>query len=95
MVRGAGREEYALLDGRNLDMHTRWTATVVKDKAGKWRILALHIGANFYDNPILAEVQASRKYYALGGLVVGLLLVLWIAWHVSVKKWFTGPKTTV
>jgi amino acid transporter len=28
-------------------------------------------------------------------VVVGLLLVLWISWHVSVKKWFTGPTTTV
>jgi amino acid transporter len=28
-------------------------------------------------------------------VVGGLLLVLWIYWHASVKKWFTGPKTTV
>ena len=28
-------------------------------------------------------------------VVVGLLVLLWAAWHVSVKKWFTGPKTTV
>ena len=28
-------------------------------------------------------------------LVVGALLLLWIAWHVSVKKWFTGPKSTL
>ena len=25
----------------------------------------------------------------------GALLLLWIWWHLSVKKWFTGPKTTV
>jgi len=25
----------------------------------------------------------------------GTLLGLWIAWHVSVKSWFTGPRTTV
>jgi amino acid transporter len=28
-------------------------------------------------------------------VVLGALLLLWIAWHVSVKKWFTGPKITV
>ena len=28
-------------------------------------------------------------------LVGGALILLWIFWHVSVKKWFTGPKTTV
>ena len=73
VVRGDGREDYALADGRRLDMQTRWTATVVKD-GGKWRILALHVGANFYKNPIVEQIQASTKYYAAGGLVVGVLV---------------------
>ena len=33
-----------------------------------------HIGANFYDNPIFNAVKDSTKYYAAGGLVVGLIL---------------------
>lgn len=74
LVYGAGTENYQLVDGRNLAMKTRWTATVVKEPDGKWRILALHIGANFYDNPIFAAVKSSTKYYAAGGLTVGLLL---------------------
>lgn len=28
-------------------------------------------------------------------MVLGALLLLWIAWHLSVKNWFTGPKTTI
>jgi amino acid transporter len=28
-------------------------------------------------------------------VVFGALLLLWISWHVSVKKWFTGPRTTI
>ena len=28
-------------------------------------------------------------------VVLGALLLLWIAWHLSVKNWFTGPKTTI
>jgi amino acid transporter len=28
-------------------------------------------------------------------LVGGALILLWIGWHVSVKKWFTGPRTTI
>ena len=28
-------------------------------------------------------------------LVGGALIVLWICWHLSVKKWFTGPKSTL
>lgn len=74
MVYGSGLEKYQLADGRNLDMKTRWSATVVKGVDGKWRILALHIGTNFYDNPILHAVQKSTQYYAAGGLALGLLL---------------------
>jgi amino acid transporter len=28
-------------------------------------------------------------------VVPGALILLWIYWHVSVKNWFTGPKTTI
>jgi amino acid transporter len=28
-------------------------------------------------------------------VVFGALLLLWIAWHLSVKNWFKGPKTTI
>jgi hypothetical protein len=39
---------------------------------------------------------SSFKYVNYTPLVVGgVLLALWIAWHVSVKNWFTGPKTTI
>ena len=59
-------------------MKTRWTATVIKDTDGKWRILALHIGTNFLDNPLLTEVEDAVKSYmirgAIGGVVVGLIL---------------------
>ncbi len=74
LVYGSGIENYQLTDGRYLPMKTRWTATVTKGADGKWRILALHIGANFYDNPIFQAVKDSTKYYAAGGLLVGLLL---------------------
>jgi amino acid transporter len=36
------------------------------------------------------------KYVNYTVLVVpGALILLWIWWHVSVKNWFTGPKTTI
>lgn len=74
LVRGAGTENYQLTDGRYLAMKTRWTATVIKESDGKWRILALHIGTNFFDNPIFDEVYGKIKWYAIGGLMLGLLL---------------------
>jgi amino acid transporter len=39
---------------------------------------------------------SSLKYVNYTPIVVGaLMLLLWIGWHVSAKKWFTGPKTTI
>ena len=78
IVRGSGDEDYVLADGRVFPMKTRWTGTVIKDADGKWSILALHIGTNFLDNPLLTEVENAVKDYlfkgAVGGAVVGLLL---------------------
>ena len=74
IVRGAGEEKYSLSDGRDFDMSTRWTATVIKEPNGKWHILALHIGTNFLDNPILSKAEASLMYVGVGGLLGGILL---------------------
>jgi len=76
VVRGSGEERYILSDGRHFDMKTRWTATVIKDTDGKWRILALHIGTNFLDNPILAKAEGALITFAAGGVAGGLLLGL-------------------
>ena len=78
IVRGSGDEFYILSDTRKYHMKTRWTATVIKDSDNKWRILTLHIGTNFLDNPILDEVEGTLKYFAIGGLVAGILLMLLI-----------------
>lgn len=88
IVRGLGHENYVLSDKRAFPMKTRWTATVIKDTDGKWRILTLHLGTNFLDNPILDVAENSAKYFGAGGVVVGLLL----AWLIGfVRK--RGKKT--
>lgn len=78
ICRGKGVEEYDLADGRYLKLDTRWTATVVPAEDGKWRILALHLGVNFYDNQIVHQFQnAATTYPPIAGgvgLVAGLLL---------------------
>jgi len=78
IVIGSGEEDYVLADGRTFDMKTRWTATVILDTDGSWRILALHIATNFLDNPILTMAESAAKEFtikgAIGGAVVGLVL---------------------
>jgi ketosteroid isomerase-like protein len=74
IVRGTGGEKYVLSDGRAFDMSTRWTATVIKDTDGQWRILALHIGTNFLDNPILSVAESALKTFTAAGALAGLVL---------------------
>jgi amino acid transporter len=39
---------------------------------------------------------ANLKFVNYTPVVVGVMLVLlWIGWHLSAKKWFTGPKMTI
>lgn len=77
VVRGSAIESYTLADGRKYDMKTRWTATVIKEADGKWRLRTIHFGTDFLDNPILTEAkQAVYRYAALagaGGLLLGAL----------------------
>ncbi len=82
VVRGSGDEDYVLSKGGFFPMKTRWTATVSKNGAGEWKILTLHIGTNFLDNPVLAATEGIAKNAVLGigaagvlaGLVLGFLL---------------------
>jgi ketosteroid isomerase-like protein len=78
LVRGSGLERYTLADERKYDMKTRWTATVVKESDGKWRLRSIHIGTNFLDNPILKEAESAivkvAIAVALGGLILGAVL---------------------
>ena len=86
VVRGSGDEDYVLSDTRFFPMKTRWTATVIKDTDGKWRILTLHIGTNFLDNPILSMAENSVKKAGISGAVAGLLLGLLIGFFLWRRK---------
>jgi hypothetical protein len=86
VVHGAGKENYYLSDERYFEMKTRWTATVIKDSDDTWRILTLHIGTNFLDNPILAKAEESLHTAAIGGGIAGLILGVVITLVVRRRK---------
>ena len=50
----------------------------------------------FLGAPSAEEVPFDWKSVNYAPLVLGAIFIaLWIGWHLSAKKWFTGPKTTV
>lgn len=86
IVRGNGVEKYILADGRPYELKTRWTATMVKESDGRWRIRAIHIGTDFLNNPILGEAERALGKGIGAGIAGGLLLGLLLGWLVFRKK---------
>ena len=73
VARGSTKELYELADGRRFDMRGRWTATAIKDD-GQWKLLAIHSGTNFLDNPVLTAVEKSTATFGAGGAGLGLVV---------------------
>ena len=84
VARGSTSERYDLADGRSFDMRGRWTATAIKED-GAWKLLAIHTGTNFLDNPVLGAIEKSTTYVGAGGLGVGLILGFVLS--VLIRRW--------
>lgn len=79
VVRGRNTESYELATGKTYTIKSRWTATLIKDD-GRWKILTIHNGVNFVDNPVLAAVEQASLYLGIGGILAGLLAGLFFGW---------------
>jgi ketosteroid isomerase-like protein len=81
LVRGKALEHYEAKDGDLFDFVTRWTAVMVRDDDGKWRLRAIHFGTNNLDNPVLTKVKNTLVrdgiIAAIASLLVGLALGWW------------------
>lgn len=86
IVRGKGIEKYILSDNRPYELHTRWTATMVKEEDGRWRIRAIHIGTDFLNNPILAEAEGAISRVGIAGALGGLAIGGFAGWFIRRKK---------
>ena len=75
---GSSDDEFKLRRGLAFKVHSRWTATLVKEE-GKWLVTAFHASASLFDNPLLNT--AKQMVYWVGGIagVGGLLLGALIA----------------
>ncbi len=82
---GVSTDAYTFPDGDVRTMTSRWTATVIKDN-GKWKILNLHIGTNFLDNPVVAALKGYVYKAGLGGGAGGLIVGFAVAWFLKSKR---------
>ncbi len=64
--------EYHLF-GKNYEIKSRWTATLVKED-GRWLVAAYHISMNTLDNPLLTAAKRGIYLAAAGALVIGLMI---------------------
>jgi ketosteroid isomerase-like protein len=87
---GSSDDDFKLRRGLAFKVHSRWTATLVKEE-GKWLITAFHASASLFDNPLLNT--AKQMVYWAGGiaLVGGLLLGALIARLLRKRAPRTGP----
>lgn len=85
LTKGPTREHYELADGRVFDIAGRWTAVSIKDGAD-WKLLAVHTGTNFLDNPVLHAVERSVLWFGAGGLALGLMLGFAGGWLLRRKR---------
>ncbi|GGM18338.1 amino acid permease [Nakamurella endophytica] len=77
----------------NLGRHHRWINAVALVEIVVTSVIALFPTAPG-GIPFTGDFEWKFVNYT-PLLVGGALILLWIFWHASVKKWFTGPKTTI
>jgi uncharacterized protein (TIGR02246 family) len=70
---GTSTDHFELKNGMEFDLKTRWSATVVKEKDGQWRVANYQTAVDVFDNPLLNA--AKNALYWTGGIagVIGLL----------------------
>jgi hypothetical protein len=85
VARGSTKERYDMADGSSFMIDGRWTATALKDD-GQWKVLALHSGTNFLDNPVLSAIERSTIYVASGAGAAGVLLGFLVGFFVRRRR---------
>jgi amino acid transporter len=77
----------------NLGTKWRWMAPIAIAEIAVTSVVALFPTAPA-GNPFGDDFSWKAVNYT-PIVVIGALVALWIGWHLSAKKWFTGPKMTI
>ena len=74
VAHGVCHDEMELTSGRRFALDGKWSATILSQQ-GKWRVACLHFSTNVLDNAVLNGVKRLAWTGAIGGFVLGGLLV--------------------
>jgi ketosteroid isomerase-like protein len=86
LVRGKALERYEAKDGDTFDFVTRWTAVMIRDSDGKWRLRAIHFGTNNLDNPVLTKVKNTLVRNGIIGAAFALIVGLLAGWSIGRRR---------
>ena len=70
---GMSDDHFKLKAGMEFDVHSRWSATLIKE-GGQWKIVNFHGSTNLFDNPLLNAAKRAVYWSGAGGLVLGIAL---------------------
>jgi uncharacterized protein (TIGR02246 family) len=70
---GTSDDHFKLKAGMEFDVHSRWSATLLKE-GGQWKIVSFHGSTNLFDNPLLNGAKRAIYWSGAGGLVLGVAL---------------------
>lgn len=90
LTNGATKERYELADGRAFDLAGRWTAVSIQ-RDGAWKLLAVHMGTNFLDNPVLTAIEKSVAWVGAAGGGIGLVVGLGLGWFIGRRRKPAAP----
>lgn len=73
VANGTTEDEFTPHDRSVFKFSSRWTATLRKAD-GQWKIIALNLSTNTFDNALISELERLAFFAGGGGLLAGLLL---------------------
>ena len=87
---GSAMDEFYPIGRGFFRLDSRWSTTVIKN-AGQWKIVALHLSSNVFNNPLLDEVQTNIVKAGIAGLLIGLALMWLITSVLRRRSRVTAP----
>ena len=87
---GSAMDEFYPIARGFFRLDSRWSTTVIKN-AGQWKIVALHLSSNVFNNPLLDEVQTNIVKAGIAGLLIGLALMWLITSVLRRRSRVTAP----